>query len=87
VVAEFRVARRDVTRDTLRKAEATEEPQRAGQLLLAVETFLFRRGERRRGRLGNLVRLFALTPRDLFSCLDHAHKLSFTHCLPDRRVA
>ena len=50
VVGQFGVARRDVPGHALGEPEATEEPQRAGQLLLAVQALLLHGGERRRGR-------------------------------------
>jgi hypothetical protein len=45
VIGQFRVACRDVAGDTLGEAEATEQPQRAGQLLLAVQPLLLHGGE------------------------------------------
>jgi len=49
VIGQLRVACRDVAGNTLGEAEATEQPQRAGQLLLAVQSLLLHGGELRGG--------------------------------------
>src|SRR6516165_5362207 len=77
VVGQLRVACRDVAGDALGEAEAAEEPQRTGQLLLAVEAFLFERGERWWGQLCEdpIGQPLTLTFREVFRCFDHVHKL------------
>ena len=83
MIGQFGVADRDVTGDTLGEAEATEQPQRAGQLLLALEAFLFDCGEFRSGQQAEGGSCLAWVGNGSF----HGSKISSAHDLPHRRHA
>ena len=80
VVRQLRVAGRDVPGHALGEAEATEQPQRAGQLLLAVQALLLHGGELRRGR-----RQMCSGPSSVERACSIPRNYRLAHGLPHRR--